>query len=40
VKSIAITRHSALEQLLDAGKPYRDLVEALRIRKLAIEALL
>jgi integrase len=36
VKSIAMHRHSALEQLLDAGEPVRDLVEALRARKLTI----
>lgn len=38
VKTTAMHRHSALEQLLDTGEPVRDLVEALRARKLTIEA--
>jgi integrase len=38
VKSTAMNRHSALEQLLDTGEPVRDLVEALRARKLTIES--
>lgn len=37
-KTVAMHRHSALEQLLDTGEPVRDLVEALRHRKLTIEA--
>lgn len=38
VKSVAMNRHSALEQLLDTGEPVRDVVEALRAQKLTIEA--
>lgn len=38
VKAVAMNRHSALEQLLDTGEPVRDIVEALRARKLTIEA--
>lgn len=38
VQSVAMTRHAALQQLLDTGEPVRDLVEALRARKLTIEA--
>lgn len=35
---VAMTRHAALEQLLDTGEPVRDLVDALRRRKLSILA--
>lgn len=38
VKTTAMHRHSALEQLLDTGEPVRDLVDALRHRKLTIAA--
>jgi integrase len=38
VKDTAMTRHAALEQLLNTGEPARDLVLALRGRKLTIEA--
>lgn len=38
VRDVAMTRHSALEQLLNTGEPVRDLVTALRGRKLTIEA--
>ena len=38
VKDVAMNRHAALEQLLNAGEPVRDLVLALRGRKLTIEA--
>jgi integrase len=37
-KTIAITRHAALQQLLDTGEPVRDIVAALRAEKLTIEA--
>jgi integrase len=37
-KDIAMTRHTALQQLLDTGEPLRDVVEALRARKVTIEA--
>jgi integrase len=37
-KSIAITRHAALEQLLDTGEPVADIVAALRAQKLTIQA--
>lgn len=37
-RSIAMTRHAALQQLLDTGAPVRDLVDALRAEKLTIEA--
>lgn len=38
VQAVAMTRHAALEQLLDTGEPVRDLVTALRDRKLTVEA--
>lgn len=38
VRDQAMRRHTALEQLLDTGEPVRDLVEALRARKLTIAA--
>jgi integrase len=38
VHTQAMRRHTALEQLLDTGEPVRDLVEALRARKLTIAA--
>jgi len=38
VKTVAMTRHTALQQLLDTGEPVRALVEALRKRKLTIQA--
>jgi integrase len=38
VKSVAITRHAALQQLLDAGEPVKDIVAALRARKITIQA--
>lgn len=38
VKDVAITRHAALEQLLDTGEPVRDIVDALFAHKLTIEA--
>lgn len=38
VHAVAMRRHAALEQLLDVGEPVRDLVEALRARKLTIQA--
>lgn len=37
-KSIAMTRHTALRQLLDTGEPVRDIVAALRAEKITIEA--
>jgi integrase len=38
VHTMAMTRHAALEQLLDTGEPVRDLVDALRARKLSVIA--
>jgi len=38
VKSIATTRHAALQLLLDSGEPVRDIVQALRAEKITIEA--
>jgi integrase len=38
VKDVAMKRHAALQQLLDTGEPVRDLVLALRARKLTVEA--
>lgn len=38
VKTIAMTRHAALQQLLDTGEPVRDIVAALRAEKITIEA--
>jgi integrase len=38
VKTVAMTRHTALQQLLDTGDPVSDLVLALRKQKLTIEA--
>lgn len=38
VKSVAMTRHTALQQLLDTGEPVRDVVQALRAEKITIEA--
>jgi integrase len=38
VHTVAMARHTALQQLLDTGHPVRDLVEALKARKLTIEA--
>lgn len=38
VKAVAITRHAALQQLLDTGEPVRDVVNALRAEKITIEA--
>lgn len=38
VRSTAVRREAALQLLLDTGEPVRDLVEALRARKLTIQA--
>lgn len=38
VRDTAMTRHSALEQLLNCGEPVRDIVAALRAEKITIEA--
>lgn len=38
VKAVAMTRHTALQQLLDTGEPVRDIVAALRAEKITIEA--
>lgn len=37
-RDVAMARHTALQQLLDTGEPLRDVVEALRARKITIEA--
>lgn len=38
VRSVAVTREGALQLLLDTGEPVRDIVAALRAKKLTIEA--
>lgn len=38
VKAVAMNRHAALQHLLDTGEPVRDIVDALRNRKLTIHA--
>ncbi|MDB4892199.1 MAG: integrase family protein [Gemmatimonadetes bacterium] len=38
LRDTAMKRHAALQQLLDTGEPVRDVVEALRARKLSILA--
>ncbi len=38
VRNVAMTRHTALQQLLNSGEPVRDIVAALRAEKITIEA--